>query len=211
MNTNYYIISASQTKSVTITNTTFRDLYPVKPSPLYFKDVPNGATGFVLIEDSTFINCSVPSSIVTVEKNGINLTMSRVKMINITKSTTVAEDSQYASEWTGGLCALSRNDAMVTVLNSNFTSISYHCLGIKGSALNITGSNFTNSDYTKPVLTSSLLNTLNDKSGISWVIVEDVSSVVTDSTKVILTGNRFSSNNGKSKYGGVNNNFYTGL
>lgn len=211
MNTSYYLITASQVKSVTITNSTFRGLYSNKPTPLYFKDVPAASTSTILFEDSTFVDCIVSSSIVMVEKNAINFTMSRVEMINITRSTTVTEDSQYASEWVGGVCALSRNDAQVTVSYSNFTNIPYHCLGIKGSALNVTGSNFTNDGYfAKPTLTSSMLSTLNDKSGISWLIVEDGTTVVSTGSKIILNGNKFLNNNQIVKYGAVNKHFFTG-
>ena len=190
-------LSCLQCTFINIKNTTFQNIEPIASSLISVTDV--ASDGLTIIQKSSFINISIPQSVIFIESAQVSF--QDVLMQNITKSDLVATDATssdyitYLLTLPGGVC-FSSNDAIVDFRHSNFTNIDSHCLGLANSALSVEYSIFDNTmlEYTETVLTAAGINGIDADSGITWINVAQTNADLSSSTSIILGHNKFINN-----------------
>lgn len=210
-NSSLTLLTATNSKQISIYNSSFRNLSPGTAALIYIKDVAPGGNSTHLIQDTSFVDIAIPHTIILLERNNPQLTMRRVTMTNLTKVTIgLTEDFDYPNEWPGGVCTLSRNDATIRIIDSNFTNISFHCFGLKTSTVLVAGSIFDNRNLNvpEPSVSNVSLDSLNDNSGITWISLQDTTTISSFGYYVNLTGNKFMQSKMVPKYGGVNTIYF---
>jgi len=205
--------SGSNHRYLSIQNSTFRHLIIQATSFFSLSGVSTigDKLGENYFKNCTFENISAYHSVMLVQNNGISIILDSVSMNNLRKlESTSADDLQLEAQWPGGLCALTNNDASITIKNSNFTNIYGHCFGTRQTAITVEDSIFDNTNLEETPISlesktaETIVNSLTINSGTSWVNVEDLSRVNnTWGYQAIFKRNIFKTNKAMSLYGGV--------
>ncbi len=149
---------------------------------------------------------TTPYPLISLSRGDSLLSLIRIQMENIKRNETFNELKKYQQIFGSmpfGICCISRA-ASLSIVASNFTSISSDCFGIKESKLSISSSNFNNSALTSDLFLSKDSETLiNKKSGVTWIKIEGISTSIADGDKILLQKNIFTANHLLPLYGGV--------
>ena len=198
------IITCIGCASLKIYNSTFKNILLTAYSFINFIGSSFADNTYsVIIQNSSFINISIPQSILFVQSS--QLLLQNVLMYNITRLTNVISDNiSYIKNFPLGVCCASDDDTIIDVQNSTFMNIDSHCFVLKKTILRVQYSTFNNTGLksTEVNLTTNTIKGLDEYSGVTWIHVDDTSAIG-PSTQFVLSHNRFINNMRRPLYGGV--------
>jgi len=192
------ILSVTNAVQMRIEDCIFDQITLFNPKFISFRG-SSPATLPYLINNCSFTNIEVQSSLIYSDGESLSLFLTNVRMENITQQESTGNGLRNTITdlitLPRGICCSSVSNAQVIVESSNFSNISSNCFGLRDTKFTIKSSKFDNSQIQK------LKDT--ERSGVSWINIEATSYFYGSIYQALIEDNKFIQNGLKPKYGGA--------
>jgi len=176
-------------------------------SPLFRFVSDLNTNGVFAVHNCSFTNIQVQTALFHLEGKRVGLSLNNVIMDNISQRQNITITQGNVAELTlpSGICCVSLKNAEIFVESSNFTNIYSNCFGIRDTALTIKSSIFDNSKLqgSDTPMKREDLSKINDRTGVSWINIEQTSLFFGNIYKVLIQDSKFIKNRILTKYGGA--------
>jgi len=206
----YTLISSTDVQNLTISNSIFRNLTlrdKNQTGTIRLMKKEQNMSSIHMIEDCSFSNISVLTTLIFLNSSGVELNMVNVSMKNVVlqKYNVITFSYQIYLDllkWPGGVCCLAHKKAILKIESSSFVNIGSHCLGLRDSQLSLISTTFDNSqlENENSAVNIEMISELDENSGATWV---NLQGTLGDENQIVVIGNRFVQNTRIPLYGGV--------